>query len=161
MKTMYSKDPDNKKIFVTREFAAPVEKVWEAWTTPALLEQWWAPKPWKANTVSMDFREGGEWMYYMEGPDGTKSYCKAGYDSIIPNKSYKGTDFFCDEQGNKNDALPLMQWYVQFDPTATGTKVDVELTFDSIEDLQKITEMGFEEGFAMAHENLDALLASK
>ena len=41
--TIYKKDLDNKKIYVTREFDAPVEKVWRAWTEPGLLDQWWAP----------------------------------------------------------------------------------------------------------------------
>jgi uncharacterized protein YndB with AHSA1/START domain len=60
--TIYSKDASNKKLKVEREFDAPVAQVWNAWTQPELLDQWWAPKPWKANTKSMDFREGGRWF---------------------------------------------------------------------------------------------------
>lgn len=156
--TVYTRDPSNKKIKVVREFDAPVEKVWKAWTEPALLDQWWAPKPWKAHTQEMDFREGGHWRYYMQGPEGERHYCRADYESIVPNKSYSGLDAFCDEKGEINTEFPRMHWKVEFSPAGTGTKADIEITFESITDLEKIVEMGFEEGFRMAHENLDELL---
>lgn len=157
--TIFTQDLTNKKINVTREFDAPVEQVWKAWTKSELLDQWWAPKPWKANTISMDFRDGGVWLYYMEGPDGTRHYCRADYKSIRTNKSYEGLDAFCDEKGNINTEFPRMQWLVEFNKASRGTKVEVEITFASVEDLEKIIEMGFKEGFAAAHNNLDELLA--
>ena len=157
--TIYTKDAANKKISVVREFEAPVEKVWKAWTESELLDQWWAPKPWKANTQSMDFREGGTWLYYMEGPDGSRQYCRADYETIAPNKSYTGLDAFCDENGKINTDFPRMHWKVVFNKSANGTKVEVEITFTSEADMEKIIEMGFKEGFAAAHTNLDELLA--
>jgi uncharacterized protein YndB with AHSA1/START domain len=159
--TIYSKDEANKKLFAEREFDAPVKDVWRAWTEPELLDQWWAPRPWKAVTVSMNFIDGGSWLYYMEGPDGSRHYCRADYSSIITNKSYQGLDGFCDEKGNINSELPQMNWKVDFNETASGTKVKVQLSFDSLESLQKTVDMGFKEGFAMAHNNLDELLAKQ
>lgn len=157
--TIFTQDLTNKKIKVTREFDAPVEQVWKAWTESGLLDQWWAPKPWKANTLSMDFRDGGVWLYYMEGPDGTRHYCRADYKTIRTNKGYEGLDAFCDEKGNINTELPRMHWMVEFNKANAGTKVEVEITFASVEELEKIVEMGFKEGFAAAHNNLDELLA--
>lgn len=157
--TIFTQDLTNKKIKVIREFDAPVEQVWKAWTKSELLDQWWAPKPWKANTLSMDFRDGGVWLYYMEGPDATRHYCRADYKSIKTNKSYKCLDAFCDEKGNINTEFPRMEWMVEFNKTNAGTTVEIEITFDSTEDLEKIIEMGFKEGFAAAHNNLDELLA--
>ena len=159
--TVFKKDAANKKIFVTREFDAPVEQVWKAWTESELLDQWWAPKPWKAHTQSMDFREGGTWLYYMEGPDGTRHYCRNDYKNIIPNRSFDGLDAFCDENGKINPDFPQMSWKNVFSTSGTGTKVEVEITFDSEADMEKIIEMGFKEGFAAAHGNLDELLAGK
>lgn len=157
--TIYKKDLDKKKIYVTREFDAPVDKVWKAWTEPALLDQWWAPKPWKANTVSMDFAKGGKWFYYMQGPDASRHYCMISYNDIATNKSFEGVDAFCDEKGNINKEFPSMNWNVQFKKADEATQVEVDITFDSVESLNKIVEMGFQEGFAMAHNNLDELLA--
>jgi len=159
--TIYSKDASNKKLKVEREFDAPIEQVWKAWTQPELLDQWWAPKPWKANTKSMDFREGGRWFYYMEGPDGTRHYCKVDYKTIVPNQSFSGFDGFCDEHGETNTELPGMGWKCVFTAVDATTRVEVEVTFASEEDLNKIVEMGFKEGFAAAHANLDELLAKK
>lgn len=158
--TIFTKDEANKKINVVREFDAPPGKVWKAWTEREWLDQWWAPKPWKAITQSMDFRNGGVWLYYMEGPDGSRHYCRADYSNIIPNKSFNGLDAFCDEKGKINTDFPRMSWKNEFSASGTGTKVAVEITFSSLDDLEKIIEMGFKEGFAAAHGNLDELLAN-
>jgi uncharacterized glyoxalase superfamily protein PhnB/uncharacterized protein YndB with AHSA1/START domain len=159
--TTLKKDLANKRLIITREFDAPVDMVWRAWTDPEILDQWWAPKPWKTETVSMDFKVGGMWLYYMKGPQGEKHYCRADYSSITPYKNYQGLDGFCDEKGNINKEFPQTQWNVSFSPSATGTTVLVENTFKEIADIEKILEMGFEQGFAMAHGNLDEYLAAK
>jgi len=158
--TVIKKDPANMKLHITRNFDAPVGQVWKAWTESSLLDKWWAPKPWKANTKSMDFREGGRWLYYMEGPDGTRQYCKIDYKSITPNRVFVGEDAFCDETGNTTNELPGMHWKNSFSKSGDGTKVEVEVTFATVADLDKIIEMGFKEGFAAAHNNLDELLAN-
>ncbi len=159
--TTFTPDLDANKMFAEREFDAPLDQVWRAWTERELLDQWSAPKPWKAVTQSLDFREGGTWLYYMEGPDGTRHYCRADYETIVPQQSYTGKDAFCDENGKINNDFPRMGWKVEFDPTKTGTKVDVEISFASATDLKTIVEMGFKEGFSAAHNNLDELLKNK
>ena len=151
------KDPVNKKIFITREFDAPPAKVWEAWTSSEVLDQWWAPKPWKARTKTMEFREGGKWFYAMVGPDGTETWVRVDFRKISPLKSFTAVDVFCDEKGNTNTDLPGMEWKCEFNKTNSGTAVKIELTFSSEADLNKIVEMGFEEGFTSALTNLDEL----
>ena len=158
--TIFTKDLANKKIKVVREFDAPIEQVWKAWTESKLLDQWWAPKPWKANTKSMNFQEGGRWLYYMEGPDGSRQYCRLDYKSIRPNKEFIAEDAFCDENGNTTNELPSMHWKNSFSKSGDGTKVEVEISFASQDDLEKIIQMGFKEGFAAAHNNLDELLGN-
>ena len=157
--TIITKHVANNKLFVEREFDAPPEQVWQAWTDSKLLDQWWAPKPWRAKTKTMDFREGGTWLYSMLGPDGTESFCRADFETIVPNKRYTVLDAFCDENGNPTTDFPRMHWKTVFTPTGDGTRVDVEITFDSEADMEKIIEMGFKEGFTAAHGNLDELLA--
>lgn len=61
---------DNNTIKISREFAAHISLVWDAYTTSEILDKWWAPKPWKARTKKMDFRVGGSWLYAMVGPAG-------------------------------------------------------------------------------------------
>jgi uncharacterized protein YndB with AHSA1/START domain len=155
--TTYSNLTDNK-LQVEREFDGTIEQVWKAWTDSKILEQWWAPLPFKAITHQMDFREGGSWHYYMLGPDGSKFWCMAGYQIIEPLKRFTGDDYFCDENGNRNNELPGMLWDVAFAPAGKGTKVTVTITYASKKDMETIISMGFKEGFSAAHENLDKLL---
>jgi hypothetical protein len=54
--------------------------------------------------------------------------------------------------------LPLMHWLVMFEPTGSTSRIIVTITFDKVADLEKIVEMGFEQGFTMGLSNLDELL---
>ena len=159
MKTTYSKFPAENKIIVTREFAASPESTWQAWTDEKLLVRWWAPKPWKAETAKMEFREGGFWLYCMVGPDGSRHWARMDFKKIDSLKYFTAKDSFCDENGTVITDPPGMDWKVEFTKTDTGTKVQVELLFDSEKNLNTILEMGFEEGFSSAHNNLDELLS--
>jgi len=153
-----TKDLNNKKITVIRYFDATPEQVWHAWTESDLLDQWWAPKPWRAETKIMDFREGGQWLYAMVGPDGSKHWSKVDFKSIEPNKSFEADDFFCDENGNPNDAFQKSNWKNEFHASDNGTKVVVEITFANEADMQQLIVMGFEGGFTMGLNNLEELL---
>ena len=106
-------------------------------------------------------KEGGLWLYYMQGPDDARHYCRVDFKNIITNKSFVAVDSFCDENGNITTDMPSMHWTNVFSPSGTGTKVEVEMTFDSEAALEKIIDMGFKEGFAAAHRNLDELLAGQ
>ena len=159
--TTIDKLPSGKELLVTRFFDAPVANVWQAWTDDRLLDKWWAPKPWRAETKSMDFRKGGIWLYTMIGPNHEPpATCRVDFGTIEPQKSFIAKVAFCDEDGNLIDGFPKMHWQVRFQPTDSGTTVIVDIRFETEADLQKIVEMGFKEGFTMAHGNLDELLAA-
>lgn len=154
----FSVDKENKTIRLKREFDANLDLVWRAWTTPELLDQWWGPKPWRAETKTMDFREGGFWLYAMVGPDGEKHWAKASYISIVKEKSFSAKDGFCDENGVMNPDFPQNLWENTFSPIQNRVQVDMILTFDSLADLEKIIEMGFKEGITAGFLQLDELL---
>ncbi len=157
--TRIDKDPSGKKLMVTRYFNAPLAKVWRAWTESSLLDIWWAPRPWRTETKTLEFNAGGLWLYAMVGPNNEKHWCRVDFKTIEPQKSFTAVDSFCDEDGNANNAFPNMHWHTQFNSTGAGTTVTVEITFDNEAGLEKIIAMGFKEGFTMAHGNLDELLA--
>lgn len=156
--TTFTKDSSGKALLVKREFDAPQEKVWRAWTDRELLDKWWAPLPWKAVTQEMDFRPGGEWRYYMLGPEGEKHYCLVNYLTIDAQNNFTSRDAFCDENGKPMTDLPVMNWTNNFIETPQGTRVEVRLDFKSEEDLKTIVEMGFKEGFDMGLNQLENLL---
>jgi len=157
-KTEIIRDLSNRKLNVTRAFNAPVEKVWRAWTEAGQLDKWWAPKPWRAITKNMNFTPGGFWLYCMAGPNGEKAWCRVDFHTIEEGQSFTATASFCDEDGNIDASFPPMHWDNRFRSTATGAEVEVSVSFDSDEDLEKIVAMGFKEGFTMALGNLDELL---
>lgn len=150
----------NRRVRVTREFAAPLSKVWAAWTQSELLDQWWAPKPWKAITKTMDFKEGGHWLYVMAGPEGEEHWCREDYASVLPMKSFKAIDAFCDPEGKIAYEFPTSTWFCEFSESGNKTTVKIEMECETVSDLEKYIEMGFQEGFTMALGNLDELLSS-
>ncbi len=58
-------------ISLTRVYDAPLQMVWDAWTIPEEVAQWWGPRGFTITTHSRDLRTGGHWPYTMHGPDGT------------------------------------------------------------------------------------------
>lgn len=152
-------DQENNSIHVKRAFAASLDRVWSAWTQAELLDQWWAPRPYRTVTKSMDFREGGMWLYYMISPENDKHWCKNDYQSIEPQKRFSGLDAFCDENGNVNMEMPRTRWTNVFSAEGDHTLVSITLQYERLADLEKIIELGFKEGFSMAMGNLDELLA--
>lgn len=151
---------EDKSITVERSFNAPLATVWSAWTEADILCKWWAPKPWECIIQSLDFRAGGRWRYYMQGPEGDKHYCSFDYTAVKPKSSYTGIDGFCDEHGTPIDAMPRMNWENTFSAKDGGTLVQVQIRFNSTEDLEAIVKMGFKEGFTAGLDQLDALLAA-
>jgi len=154
----FTVDKENKTIHMNREFDAEPELVWQAWTTPELLDQWWGPKPWKAETKSMDFREGGHWLYAMVGPEGEKHWSKVRFISIEMVRSFSARAGFCDEHGTINEDLPQNLWENKFEGKDERTLVKSTLTFDSLEDLETNISMGFKEGISIDMSQLDELL---
>lgn len=154
-------DKENKKITVERSFDAPLDLVWSAWTEPEILDLWWAPKPYRTETKKLDFREGGRWFYAMVSPENEYHYCLFDYEKIVPLKSYSGADAFCDENEVKNTQHPSMHWHNSFQANENGTVVNCHISFDKLEDLEMIIQMGFKEGFTMGMENLDQYISAQ
>lgn len=157
---IFSKDPEHKKLTVVRAFDAPLKQVWEAWTISEILDHWWAPKPYNAETKTMDFREGGQWLYCMVGPEGDRTWCRVDYTTIEPYKSITSTVMFCDEEGNENLEFPRMNWNQAFSQTGSDTTVTVEIRFAKTADMEMIINMGFEQGFTAGLGNLDQYLGN-
>jgi uncharacterized protein YndB with AHSA1/START domain len=153
-------DKKNNTITVKREFAAKRQLVWDCHTKSALLEKWFAPKPFTAKTKSMEFKEGGHWIYAMVGPDGKEYWGRTGYLKINPIDGYQTSDAFADENGDVNPELPTAKWDVTFSDKGNHTVVTTVVTYPSLEGLETVLNMGMQEGLAAALENLDELLLS-
>lgn len=153
----FTVDKETSTVKVKREFAAPLTNVWSAWTEPEILDQWWAPTPWKSKTKSMDFSEGGRRLYAMVGPAGEEHWAIADFTSITPKTNFKYLDAFSDKEGNLNTDFPRSDWNVNFSEQGNSTIVDISIKHENLSDLEKIIEMGFKEGFTIAMEGLDKI----
>ncbi len=150
---------ENNTITIKREFAANLSLVWDAWTKPEILDQWWAPKPWKSKTKSMDFSEGGYRLYAMCGPDGEEHWGVTKYNKVEAQKSFSGKDCFSDENGDINEEFPQAIFDIKFIVKGDKTLVENHSTYETLEQLEATIKMGFKEGMTMALEGLDEVLA--
>ena len=160
-KTQFTKDTDKARLTIERVFAAPRERVWRYMTEPKLLDQWWAPDPWKAETIVMDFRVGGHWHYAMKGPEGETHYGLMEFVDIEEGRSYKADDAFCDAEATPIEGLPRQVFENRFEDRDGKTRVVTVIDYASVEDLERILDMGMQEGLTAAQDQLEALLAKE
>lgn len=156
--TDFSVNKENNTINVKREFSSPKKHVWAAWTEPDLLDQWWAPKPWKSRTKAMDFTEGGRRLYAMVGPEGEEHWALADYKSITPETNFTYRDGFCDSRGTINRDMPRSDWNVVFSESNGLTAVEIEIRYETLSDLEKVIELGMKEGLTATLEELAEIL---
>ena len=100
----FTLDKSKKTAFINREFDADLSLVWDAFTKPEILDQWWAPKPWSSKTKVMNFEVGGRRFYAMVSPEGQERWSVQKYSSISPKTNFKFLNAFSDE--NENPYLP-------------------------------------------------------
>jgi len=151
-------DKQTKTVSITKEFAFELSLVWDAYTKPELLDQWWAPKPLASRTKVMDFRVGGRRFYAMVSPDGQElGWAIQKYTSISPKTNFKFFNAFADE--DENPELPGSDWDLTFSEQDGTTKVSISIYNESLERMEKVVEMGFKEGTMGQFTNLEDLLA--
>ena len=153
----FTVNKENNTVNIKREFAADLELVWEAWTNPEILDQWWAPKPYKSKTKFMDFKVGGRRFYAMVSPEGVEiGWQIQEYTSISPKTNFKFLNAFADK--DENPHLPGSNWDLNFRELNGATTVHISIYNESRERMEKMIEMGFKEGFTMGLQQLAELL---
>ncbi|MGD2172730.1 MAG: SRPBCC domain-containing protein [Gammaproteobacteria bacterium] len=151
-------DEAQNTITIKREFAAGRQLVWDCYTKSELLDQWFAPKPLITRTRSMDFREGGHWHFAMIDPDGNEYWSRQDYLTIRPIEHYTARDGFSDESGALNPELPQSNLDVSFVDLSDHSQVHTVVTYETLENLQAVIQMGLEKGLKSTLERLDELL---
>lgn len=154
----FSVDKDNQTIRITREFASTLEWVWQAWTTTELLDQWCAPNPYRTETKTLDFREGGLWHYAIVSPDGNKHWSRYDYQNIKPQKSFTELRAFSDENGWVDPNFPRTECTLVFSETDGKTRVTMTEKYGSPEMFEKMATTSHKKGFSSHLKNLDKLL---
>ncbi|QKZ15124.1 SRPBCC domain-containing protein [Spirosoma sp. KUDC1026] len=153
----FAVDRKTKTVTFSREFNAGLSLVWDAYTRPEILDQWWAPKPWTSKTKFMDFEVGGRRFYAMVSPGGEEHWSIQKYTSISPKTNFKLLNAFADK--DENPELPGSEWDLTFSEQNGKTTVRISIYNESLDRLDKMLAMGFKEGTAMTLRNLEELLA--
>ena len=130
----------DRELRISRKLNAPVELVWEVWTNPQHIANWWGPNGFTNTITKMEVTPGGEWDLVMHGPDGTDYKNKSIFKEVIPFKklvyehvsspSFVATVEF-EEQGEQT----LINWHMLF---ATAEQfIQVVKTFKADEGLKQ------------------------
>lgn len=154
----FQTDLQTNRLTIRREFDAPKNLVWDCYTKPDLLDQWFAPEPFSAKTKSMIFEEGGHWHFAMVSPDGDEHWVRFDYEKITPKDGYRAQDAFSDADGGINRDLPVSAWNVTFEEASPRTLVQIVATYETPEALQQIIDMGMQQGLEATLDALDKLL---
>ena len=86
--------PTDEQILITREFDAPKELVWKAWTTPELVKRWWHANRGEMTVAEIDLRVGGTWRSVSVTPDGIEVAFHGEYREVVPNERLVSTEAF-------------------------------------------------------------------
>lgn len=153
----FTVDKAAKTVYITREFDAELSLVWDAFTKAEILDQWVAPKPFRSVTKSMDFKVGGQRLYAMVSPEGHARWVIQKYMSITPKTNFKLFNAFSDENGNPEPTGS--EWDYTFTERDGKTTVKIKIYNESLARMEKMIEMGFNEGFKASIVNLEEVLA--
>src|SRR5262245_23609929 len=153
------KDPTTCTMCITAEYDAPVEQVWRLWSDPRLLERWWGPPTYPATVDAHDLSAGGRVAYHMTGPDGDQPRGWWEFLVVEPPHRLEFEDGFADADGSPDPDMPTVRIRVDIESVAAGARMSVTTTFPSADAMEKLLEMGMDEGMSLAIGQIDGILA--
>jgi uncharacterized protein YndB with AHSA1/START domain len=86
--------PSDEEILITREFAAPKQLVYKAWTTPDLVKRWWSGRRGAMTLAEIDLRVGGTWRYVMQAHGGFEVAFHGEFRELAPNERTVSTEVY-------------------------------------------------------------------
>lgn len=148
-------------LTIIADYPVPVERLWDAYADPREIERFWGPAEWPATFTRHDVAVGGESHYVMTGPDGQTSRGAFTYLAVEPLRRLEMQDYFTDETGAENPAMPSMHMEFRFACTPGGSRFTSVTRFPSLDSMQQLVQMGMIEGTKSAMSQVDAVLADR
>lgn len=144
------KKTDSRALRMIRTFHAPVQLMWEVWTRPEHIVNWWGPEGFTSTIHHMDLREGGEWKLTLHGPDGVNYPNRSVFKEIVPFEKIVFEHF-----------NPHFIATVLLAPEDEATSIDWTLLFDTAEMRDIVVKAHkAEEGQKQNFERLDKYLST-
>ena len=148
-------DAESRELILTRVINAPPAKVFQAWTDPALITQWFTPPPWKTVHVETDVRPGGSSYLVMKGPEGQEMPNRGVYLEVIRNEKLVFTDAYT--KAWEPSAKPFFTGVLTFEDQGGKTLYTARALHWSQEDCDTHDKMGFHQGWGIATDQMAAL----
>jgi uncharacterized protein YndB with AHSA1/START domain len=146
----------DRDLILTRIIDALPEKIFQAWTDPALLKQWFAPLPWTTPIVEADVRAGGSSLIVMRAPDGTDYPYQGVYLEVVKNERLVFTNAYT--KAWEPAAKPFTTVILSFEAHAGKTKYTALVRHWTVADREAHEKMGFHQGWPLCAEQLAALV---
>lgn len=145
-----------KELVVVHNFNAPRELVWEAWTNPEKVKQWWGPNDFTCPHAEINLRKGGTYLNCMRSSDGKEYWSTGTYKEINAPQKLVCTDSFSDPEGNVvpasyygfEEAFPLvMRIELLLDEINTKTRMTLIHSGIPKGEMRKQAKIGWRESF--------------
>ena len=147
-----------RTLTLERTLDAPIAKLWRCWTDPALMTEWFCPKPWRVSKAEVDLRPGGVFNTVMNGPDGEVIDNKGQLLVVEREKRLVFTDAFVGDWAPSGKAFFVGE--VAFAERGGRTHYIARARHWSKADTDAHAAMGFEQGWGAAADQLEALARS-
>ncbi|KRB50768.1 polyketide cyclase [Rhizobium sp. Root708] len=149
---------DEHELVLVREFDAPREKIFKAWTDPVLMKEWFVPRPWSIAEAKLDVRPGGSNLIVMRSPDGQEFPNRGVYLEIVENEKIVFTDAFTSAWVPSQK--PFFVAIILLEDLGNGrTKYTAKARHWTAADKEEHEKMGFHEGWGKCADQLAELLA--
>jgi uncharacterized protein YndB with AHSA1/START domain len=147
--------PKDEQILITREFDAPKHLVYEAWTTPELVKQWWSGQRGEVTLAEIDLRVGGKWRYVMIADGGFEVGFHGEFREIVENERIVNTEVY---EGVPGDDYGLNT--VTFEETDGRTALTILCEYSSKEVRDAVIDSGMEGGMQESMDKLEEVARS-
>ena len=139
----------DREIRISRLLNAPIELVWEVWTKPEHIKNWWGPNGFTNSITKMELEAGGEWNLVMHGPDGTDYKNKSVFREIIKHKKIV----------YEHVSSPKFIATIEFESRGNSTFINWHMLFETREQfIQVVKTFKADEGLKQNIEKLEFYL---
>lgn len=149
--------PESRDLTLSRIVPVPRETIWKAWTQPVHLMKWFCPVPWKTVECDIDLRPGGQFRTLMRGPNGEEQGGNGCYLEVDAPGRLVWTSALAPGYRPFIDPFLMFTAILTFEGVPGGTRYSVRALHKDAADAQKHAEMGFEQGWGAALDQLVAL----
>jgi uncharacterized protein YndB with AHSA1/START domain len=152
------KDLDGLTMTITAEFAASAERIWALWSDPRQLERWWGPPSHPATFLEHELVPGARSAYFLTGPDGERHRGWWRIAEVDAPRRLRIDDDPGDDESQANEQEPLESAVVTIAEADGVTTMSIECSFSDRAGMERMIEMGMDEGMTAAVGQIDALL---